>query len=85
VNGFAGRQAHAESKNSAISLSNGSGVTIRNSRAAQGTQTFLTHTGIRGGILLFDNDFSRAEVVISPAKVELTQSGNVMPSGRARD
>ena len=41
VDGFVGRQAQAEGKNSAISLSNGSGVTIRDSVAAEGTQTFL--------------------------------------------
>ena len=85
VDGFVGRQAQTEGKNSAISLSNGSGVTIRDSVAAEGTQTFLAHTGITGGILLFNNDLSRAKVAVSPAKAELTQSGNIMPLSKARE
>jgi len=85
VDGFVGRQAQTEGKNSAISLSNGSGVSIRDSVAAEGTQTFLAHTGITGGILLLNNDLSRAKVVISPAKAELMQSGNIMPPGKARE
>jgi polygalacturonase len=84
VDGYVGRQAQAEGKNSAISLSNGSGVTIRNSVATEGTQTFLAHAGIRGGIILVNNDLSRAKVVISPAKAELTQSANIMPPSSAR-
>lgn len=84
VDGYVGRQAQAEGKNSAISLSNGSGVTIRNSVAAEGTQTFLAHTGITGGIILVNNNLSRAKVVISPAKAELTQSGNIMPRSSTR-
>jgi len=85
VDGFVGRQAQTEGKNSAISLSNGSGVSIRDSVAAEGTQTFLAHTGITGGIILLNNDLSRAKVVISPAKAELMQSGNIMPPGKARE
>jgi parallel beta-helix repeat protein len=85
VDGFSGRQAKSESKNSAISLSNGSGVTIRDSVAAEGTQTFLAHTGVTGGIVLLNNDLSRTKVVISPAKAELTQSGNIMPTRKARE
>jgi hypothetical protein len=84
VDGFAGRQAHAGSTTSVISVSNGSGVTIRESKAAEGTQTFLTDTGITGGINLFNNDLSRAKAAISPAKAELTQSGNIMPASTAR-
>ena len=83
IDGFAGRQAQVQSNNSAISLSNGSGVTIRNSVAAEGTQTFLTETGITGSVVLMDNDLSRAKVAINPAKADLTQSGNIMPTGKA--
>jgi hypothetical protein len=85
VDGFAGRQAQAEGKNSAISLANGSGVTIRDSVAAEGTQTFLAQSGITGGILLLNNDLSRAKIVVSPAKAELTQSGNIMPPSKGRE
>ena len=67
VDGFMGRQARVDSKNSAISLSNGSGVTIRNSVAAEGTQTFLTEAGVTG-IVLSNNDLSRAKIAVSPAK-----------------
>jgi hypothetical protein len=84
VDGFAGRQAQAGGKSSTISLSNGSGVTIRDSVAAEGTQTFLADTGITGRIILLNSDLSRAKVVISPANAEMTESGNVMPTSSAR-
>ena len=84
VEGYHARQSQTDGKGSAISLSNGSGVVIRNSVAAEGTETFLTHTGITGGIILVNNDLSRAKVAISPAKAELTQSGNIMPPSGAR-
>ena len=45
----------------------------------------LTVKGITGGIVLFNNDLSRAKVAISPAKAELTQSGNIMPTSKARE
>jgi hypothetical protein len=84
VDGFVGRQAQTDGKDSVISLSNGRGVTIRDSVAAEGTQTFLAHTGISGTINLLDNDLSRAKVAMSPAEAELTQSGNIMPPSSAR-
>ena len=79
VDGFVGRQAEVAGKNSAISLSNGSGVTIRNSVATEGTQTFLAHTGITGDVILANNDLSRAKDVITPAKADVKQLGNIMP------
>jgi polygalacturonase len=84
VDGFAGRQAQAGPKTSAISLSNGSGVIIRNSKASEGTQTFLADTGITGGIVLVNNDLSRAKAATSPSKAEMTESGNIMPISTAR-
>jgi hypothetical protein len=87
VNSFEGRQAHAQGKSSAISLSDGRGVTIRNSVAAGGTQIFLSHIGVTDALLL-DNDLSKAKVAISPAASSFTLSGNVMPrtsaSGKAK-
>lgn len=83
IDGFAGRQAQAQSKDGAISLSNGSGVIIRNSVAADGTQTFLTQTGVTGSAVLMDNDLSRAKVAISPPKADLKQSGDIMPPGNS--
>ncbi len=84
MDGFAGRQAQAGPKTSAISLSNGSGVIIRNSKASEGTQTFLADTGITGGIVLVNNDLSRAKAATSPSKAEMTESGNIMPISAAR-
>ena len=79
VDDFVGRQAKAGGKSSAISLANGNGVIIRNSVAAEGTQTFLSHSGITGGITMIGNDLSRATAVIRPEKADVTQSGNIMP------
>ncbi len=80
VEGFVGRQAEIEGKNSTISLSNGSDVTIRNSVARKGVQTFVSHAGVTGDIILMNNDLSRAKVVISPVKTGAMRLGNIMPS-----
>jgi len=79
VDDFVGRQAKAGGKSSAISLANGSGVTIRNSVAAEGTQTFLSHSEVTGGLTLINNDLSSASAVISPEKADVVESGNIMP------
>jgi len=80
VDGFVGRQAEIDGKNSAISLSNGSGVAIRNSVASEGVQTFLSHAGLTGDIILMNNDVTRTKVVISPANADARQLGNIMHS-----
>jgi len=79
IDGFNGRQAHKSGKSAAISLSNGSNVTIRNCIAAEGTGTFLTFSGIKNQRLFVNNDLSNAALVMQPAKSEFKLYGNYMP------
>ncbi len=81
VNGFTGRQAQVGGSGTVISLSNGGGVSIRNSMASEGAQTFLSLTGISGGVTLLNNDLSRAKVGLVQAGSEVIESGNIMPPG----
>jgi polygalacturonase len=79
IDGFEGRQAHLDSADSAISLSNCNGVTIRNCMAAEGTQTFLAHSSVEGKLFV-NNDLSQARATFSPTKADFTLFGNLEPS-----
>ncbi len=84
VDGFVGRQAKVGGGCCAIRLSDGNGVGIRNSMAAEGTQVFLKSTKVVGPITLLNNDLSRASIVANPAISTLILSGNIMPSTSAQ-
>ena len=65
IDGFSGRQAYLGRDVPAISLKNVSDVMIRNSRAPEGTATFLKVSGPDSrDISLFGNDLRKAKVAI---------------------
>jgi hypothetical protein len=66
IDGLAARQARAGS-GSAISLLNGAGVSITNSRALPGTKTFLSMEGVKGRRVFVNYDLKAASQAIVPA------------------
>lgn len=67
IDGFNGRQPHKTDNRAAIALNDGSGITIRNCKAAEGTGVFLSRSDIRGEWLFVNNDLSEAKKVSEPA------------------
>jgi hypothetical protein len=65
IDSFAGRQAQAAA-GAAVSLQNGSGVTIANSRATPGTRTFLQLEKVKDRRVFVNYDMSGAARVITP-------------------
>ena len=66
IQGFEGRRALGV----AIALANGSGVAIRDCRAAEGTGTFLEQSGVTDQRLFVNNDLSRAPRVRPPRRTD---------------
>jgi hypothetical protein len=77
IQGFEGRQAAG----AAIALRNGSGVTIRDCRAVQGTGTFLEQAGVADQRLFVNNDLSRAAHAFAAEPHGFVAAGNLMPKG----
>ena len=77
IQGFEGRPAAG----AAIMLRSGSGVTIRDCRAAEGTGTFLEQAGVTDQRLFANNDLSRAARAFGAAAHGFTAAGNIMPKG----
>jgi parallel beta-helix repeat protein len=75
VDGFRGVEA-PESIAAAISLSNGSGVLIRNSTAGTGTQVFLEAHKVSGRRLLLSNDLANAGTVLKGDVAGFVLRGN---------
>jgi Pectate lyase superfamily protein/Glycosyl hydrolases family 28 len=78
IDGFTGRQARLSSREAAISLSQGSGVTIRNSTAQPGTATFLSLSQVTDERLFVNNDLGAAKQVMRPAKSDFKMFGNII-------
>jgi hypothetical protein len=66
ISGFEGRQAQNTS-GAAVSLHNGSGVSITNSRALPGTLTFLELDKVTGRRVFANYDVMEASKIIVPA------------------
>jgi hypothetical protein len=66
IDAFAGRQAQTDS-GAAVSLKSGSGVSITNSRASAGTQTFLQLQDVIDRRVFVNYDLGAATNRISPA------------------
>jgi hypothetical protein len=62
LDGFTGRQAKLGTDDAAVILNRVEGATVRNSRAAEGTSTFLQIKGGSRRIHLVGNDFQEAKV-----------------------
>lgn len=71
------RGSNALSANAAaFLLRNGTGVSIRNSTAASGTNVFVDAHRISGKRLLMDNDLANAATAVKGDAVQFTQRGN---------
>jgi hypothetical protein len=79
VDGFYGRQATHTTAQESIVLRRGQDVTIRNSKAAIGTLTFLTGTGLTGEGLFSGNDLRGAKQAFAGSQSGFTLFGNFMP------
>jgi hypothetical protein len=66
IDSFSGRQAQAAA-GAAISLQNGAGVSITNSRATPGTRTFLQLDQVKHRRVFLNYDVSAAAKIIAPA------------------
>ena len=77
VSGFRGSDAPG-SKSAEFFLRSGSGISIRNSTAAPGTNTFLDASGISGKRLLMNNDLANAATALKGDAVQFTQRGNYL-------
>jgi hypothetical protein len=81
VEGFDGRQAPHTTAKESIALRRGQDVTIRNSKAAAGTDIFLSGTYLTGEGLFSGNDLRGANQAFA-AKSGFTLFGNLMPEKR---
>jgi hypothetical protein len=84
INKFEGRQAFRTSKDAAIVLRHGEGVSVRNSRADQGTAVFLSAVRVQGEGLFVNNDLREAQRVFVGGKSRFRLSGNYLPMRRKR-
>jgi hypothetical protein len=77
IDGFVGRQAPTSSAKAALVLKDGSGLSVRNCVASQGTGTFLSLDRVAGLRSFLNNDLSGAEMAIDPAQSQFeVSSGN---------
>ena len=81
IDSYAGRQAQATA-GAAISLKNGSGVAITNSRATPGTQTFLHLEKVEDRRVFVNYDVSAAAIVIAPEQQRFNTQIGVPPTKR---
>jgi hypothetical protein len=80
IDGFAGSPAHEEGGKSAIALSRGGNVSIRNSKAAKETSVFVSVADVVEAGLFVNNDLRNAEKVCDPEKIPFQEvSGNLLP------
>jgi hypothetical protein len=85
IDSFSGGPAHNDGGNAAIALSRGGNVSIRNSRAASGTGTFVSVTDVADPGLFVNNDLRQAQKVCDPEKLPFREvSGNLLPSPPSR-
>jgi hypothetical protein len=80
LEGYEGRQAPTTSATAAIVLRRGHGVSIRNSKAATGTSTFLSTSGVTGEGLFAENDLRSAKRVFGGGAGKFILFGNALPS-----
>lgn len=83
LEGFEGRQA-PNSAAPVISLARGAGVTIRNSRAATGSNAFVFTSRVRGEGPFSGNDLSQARSVFAGDPSHFKSYGNDLPVPKAK-
>ena len=79
IDGFKGKQGSKGPTGAAIALEHGKTVSIRNSQAVDGTDTFLLVSDVLDQRLFVNNDLSKAKTAFRPEKVSFSSSGNLMP------
>jgi len=78
ISGYAGRQPHAADKGTALTVRDSRHVSITGCKAAEGTGTFLAHSGITEAGLFTGNDLTRASTPCEPAELPFAVFGNHM-------
>lgn len=81
VDGFEGRQASVGSGHAAMALREGTGFSIRNCRAAPGTEVFLVQDSVSGPRLLTGNDLTCARDMVLPDTRGILLQANRSASG----
>lgn len=79
IDGFSGGPAHKDSGNAAIVVSRGNNISIRNSRATQGTGVFVSTADVTDCGLFVNNDLRNAQIISDPEKLPFQASGNILP------
>jgi len=80
IDGFKGKQGSKNNSGAALALSRGRDVSIRNSQAQAGTNTFLLLSEVADQRLLVNNDLSKAGKASQPAKTAFSSYGNIPPA-----
>lgn len=84
IDGFHGRQNGSSDGHAAILLDSVRGATVRNSRAADGTTTFLMHRHVTEAGLFGNNDVSKAVAAIAPLPSPFLWSQSAMSPAPSR-
>jgi hypothetical protein len=82
IAGFRGKQAQANASAAAIAVNDGSGVTVRDCRAEEGTGTFLALHDVADQRLFVNNDLARARQATDPVQTDFQSTGNRLPGKR---
>jgi hypothetical protein len=80
INGFEGRQPHE--KGDTIVLNRVNGISIRDSKATVGTDTFVACHDVEDARLFTNNDVIGANRVFQPKTPGFTMSGNLLPGNQ---
>jgi len=78
IEGFQGRQAASPTLSAALALSQGSGISVRDCTAAEGTGLFLRADMVKGQLFV-NNDLSRARTASEPKKMPFQAANNLLP------
>jgi hypothetical protein len=76
IDDFAGRQPHKAG--ATIALNRVKDISIRNSKAAKGTDTFLSHAAVTDARLFSNNDLLNAKTVVQPRETDFLMVGNLL-------
>ena len=77
IEGFEGRQPHATGKT--ISLDRVEDISIRSSKATEGTDTFIQHKDVASFRLFTNNDLRHAESAFEPPDTAFKMTGSLLP------
>lgn len=80
IDGYKGRQPHKEGSGAAIAICDCHDISIINSIADEGTNTFLRHSNISGKGLFSSNNLSKAKVVSNNESLPFKEYGNLLPN-----